>query len=154
MKKADLVNDDAQNLQYTREIRDLWQKHYRDVLAKDLETNPSTLEGQKWLNEMFGYRTNLDDEVDRLEKKVKKQEKKNKKAEESYDLGAPSFKGNNKYNVKVKDYTGNKMSSNKAINQAYADLEKQIPNFNNLPIDVQDNLWMAYVNDSGLCNWI
>lgn len=31
---VDLINDDRGNLEYTKEIRDMWQQHYRDVLAK------------------------------------------------------------------------------------------------------------------------
>ena len=72
-KKYDKVdlNDDRNNLEYTKEIRDSWQKAYRDVLAKDLKTDPATLEGQDWLNSVFGYNSNLDIEIEELEKKVK-----------------------------------------------------------------------------------
>lgn len=71
-KKYDSIdlNDDENNLAYSREVRDLWQKTYRDEVAKDLGADPNSLKGQKWLDEMFGYKSNMDKEVEELEKKV------------------------------------------------------------------------------------
>lgn len=77
-KDYDLSKDDRANLEYTRSIRDLWQKTYRDVLAEDLGTDPSTINGQKWLDEMFGYKSNLDTDIEDLEKKIKNEDKKKK----------------------------------------------------------------------------
>ena len=71
-KDYDFSKDDRANLEYTRSIRDMWQKTYRDVLAEDLGTDPSTINGQKWLDEMFGYKSNLDTDIEDLEKKIKK----------------------------------------------------------------------------------
>lgn len=148
-KKYDKVdlNDDANNLQYTKEVRDLYQKHYRDVLAKDIGTDSSTLSGQKWLEDVLGY-TAFDDEVNALEAKVKEKEKK-----ETSKISSSSSKSGSS-SMKVTDYSNKKMNQSQAINQAYSDLEKQIPNFNNLPLDKQDELFFNYINESGLYKWM
>lgn len=73
---VDLTTDDRANLEYTKEVLDSWQKNYRDVLAKDIGTDPSTLQGQKWLDEVYGYRSNMDTEIESLEKKINASEKK------------------------------------------------------------------------------
>ena len=131
--KVDL-NDDENNLAYSKEVRDMWQKTYRDVLAKDLGTDSSTLNGQKWLKNLFGYNSNLDDEIKDLEKKVKKQKQLVKE------------------NSHLK-YASKKMSSEQAIRQGYKDLEKMYPNFNDFSQDKQDKLWIDYMNKSGLYLW-
>lgn len=126
------------------------KKNYRDVLAKDLEVDPSTLEGQKWLKDLFGY-SGFDSEIADLEKKVEKSEK--EKSGTSIGSSKSSSKGSSS-SMKVQDYSNKKMNQQQAINQAYTDLEKQIPNFGSLPIDKQDELFFNYLNSSGLYKWV
>lgn len=118
-KKYDKVdlNDDRNNLEYTKEIRDMWQKHYRDVLAKDIGTDPSSIKGQKWLNDVFGY-SSFDEQVSDLEKKVTANNltnkvKKNTEKQETSD---------GKYRIKseIEDY-GEKQK--KELRSAYSDKE-------------------------------
>lgn len=157
-KYGDLSKDDAKNLQYTKELRDIWQNHFKDVLAKDIGTDRSSIEGQKWLKDVFGYDL-FDEDVKDLEKKVKAQEKKDQQ-KNSKDTAPISSKQNSKpgkvnMNPKpLKDYSGSKMSQKSAINTAYSDLEKIYPNFNDLPLDTQDMLFFNYLNSSGLENWV
>ena len=47
-----------------------------------------------------------------------------------------------------------KYTQEQAINKAYKDLEKKYPNFNSLPQDTQDLMWMNYMNDSGLYKYV
>lgn len=152
----DLGKDDWANLEYTRQVRDLWQKTYRDVLAEDLRTDSSTLDGQKWLEEMYGYKSNLDDAVEELEKKVKDKEKKNNSSvistSKSKDADVPY--ANNGIDPSTEKYGRTKMSESKAIKTAYADLEKIHKNFNDLPMDKQDELFIDYVNKTGLYRWM
>ncbi len=76
-KKYDNIDldDDNNNLNYSREVRDAWQKNYREVLAKDIGVDSSSLVGQKWLDGVLGYKTNIDDEIKELEKKINKKKK-------------------------------------------------------------------------------
>ena len=62
------------NLEYTKEVRDMYQSAYRDALAKDMGTDPSTLSGQKWLNDLMNYDA-FDSEIKELERKVKNKER-------------------------------------------------------------------------------
>ena len=146
----DLGTDDKANLEYTRQVRDLWQKTYRDVLAEDLGTNSSSLEGQKWLDDMFGYKSNLDTEIEQLEKKTKEKEKKEKRSSSTEKVRSSS---SSKETVGQK-YANTKMSQSKAIETAYADLEKMYPNFDDFSLDKQDKLFFDYLNTSGLDKWV
>ena len=132
--KVDL-NDDENNLAYTKEVRDMWQKTYRDVLAKDLGTDSSTLNGQKWLKNLFGYDNGLDNEIKDLEKKVANQKRLMK--ENSH-----------------KKYANTKMTSNQAMNQAYKDITKKYPDYNKYSQDKQDKIFIDYLNSSGLNLWV
>ena len=155
-KKYDKVdlNDDRNNLEYTKEIRDSWQKAYRDVLAKDLKTDPATLEGQDWLSSVFGYNSNLDIEIEELEKKVKASEKKEKK-ESKGNPGTSASSGSSSKSSSANEgkYANKKMSETQAIQQAYKDLEKMYPDFDKFPLDKQDQLFFDYMNESGLYKW-
>lgn len=149
----DLEADDKANLEYTRQVRDLWQKTYRDVLAEDLGTDSSSLEGQKWLDDMFGYKSNLDTEVKRLEKKLKGKEKQEKQAT-AVSKRVTSTSVSNKASSSGEKYANTKMTQAKAIKTAYADLEKKYPNFDDFSIDKQDKLFFDYINSSGLYRWM
>lgn len=159
----DFYKDDKANLEYTKEMMEKWKSTYREVLAKDLGTDPKSLEGQKWLDEMFAYKTNLDEEYSDLDKKVNKKSGGNEKpksetskrsASSSVKQSQPKSKNTINMNPKpLKDYSNTKMSQKKAINQAYDDLEKIYPNFSSLPLKQQDTLWMNYLNASGLYKW-
>lgn len=152
-KKYDKVSldDDEANLKYTKEVIDAWKKNYRDVLAKDLQTDPSLLEGQKWLDDMFGYKTSMDDEYEELKRKI------DDKKKSSSEVGSIN-KSKNTASISKESYTDKyaktKMTQKKAIDTAYADLEKLHPNFNKLPIEKQDELFFDYLNESGLYRWV
>jgi len=155
-KNFDLGEDDNANLEYTRQVRDLWKKTYRDVLAEDLGTDSSSLEGQKWLDEMFGYKSNLDVEVKNLEKKIKNKEKKRSSSNSSVAGTTKQSKASKSASTSSskEKYANTKMSQSKAIKTAYADLEKMYPNFGDFSLDKQDRLFLDYLNSSGLINWI
>lgn len=146
----DLGADDKANLEYTRQVRDLWQKTYRDVLAEDLGTDSSSLYGQKWLDDMFGYKSNLDTEIERLEKKMKGKEKKEKRSSSMEKVRSSS----SSKETGGQKYANTKMSQSKAIETAYADLEKMYPNFDDFSLDKQDKLFFDYLNTSGLDKWV
>lgn len=153
-KDYDFGKDDRANLEYTRSIRDMWQKTYRDVLAEDLGTDPSTVNGQKWLDEMFGYKSNLDTDIENLEKKIKNEDKKKRSAISTAD-NKSSDNTRTAASVKSKEkYANTKMSQSKAIKTAYADLEKMYPNFNDFSLDKKDELFFDYLNTSGLYKWV
>lgn len=59
------------HLGYTKDYRDAYQKVYRDVLAKDLGTDPSTLNGQKWLEGVLYY-DYFDEAIATIEADLKK----------------------------------------------------------------------------------
>lgn len=156
---VDLINDDRGNLEYTKEIRDMWQQHYRDVLAKDIGTDPSSLKGQKWLDDVIGYRTNFDKEIEDLERKIKgpEQEKKKEVTKEKAVRAEPAKQKEKKpadmHPKPLKDYSKTKMSAEDAFSQVYEDLEKIYPNFNNFSQKMQDSLFINYINDSNLYKW-
>lgn len=141
------LEDDETYLKYVKEIRESFQKSYRDVLARDIVTDPKTLEGQEWLKDMFGY-TSLDEGVSIAEERVNK-----KKASEpsitEIDIKDPDPK-----DPSFNKYANTKMSQAKAIETAYNDLEKLYPNFSDLSIDKQDELFFNYLNTSGLYKWV
>lgn len=57
-------------------------------------------------------------------------------------------------NTKSSNTKKPKYTQEQAIEKAYNDLEKKYPNFNDLSEDEQDELWINYVNDSGLYKYI
>lgn len=134
------LGDDNNNLNYSREVRDAWQKNYREVLAKDIGVDSSSLVGQKWLDDVLGYKTNIDDEIKELEKKINKK----KKSEQNTKISVSS----------KSSVSQSHMTSKQAIKKAYSDLEKKYPNFNDLPLDKQDKLFIDYINNSGLYKYI
>lgn len=155
-KDYNLGEDDNANLEYTRQVRDLWKKTYRDVLAEDLGTDSSSLEGQKWLDEMFGYKSDLDVQVKALEKKVKNKEKESSSSHSDTVVKTDTSKtSKSTSNSDSKEkYANTKMSQSKAIKTAYADLEKMYPNFDDFSLDKQDKLFFDYLNSSGLYKWM
>lgn len=154
-ENADL-EDDRTNLNYTREVREAWLKNYYDVLAEDIETDPLTLKGREWIDEMpYGHKLftdALDDEISALEKKVNDQDsdKKNKPSAKSATNVTSAKIKKESYNNK---YANTKMTEEQAIKTAYRDLEKMYPNFDDLPLEKQDQLFIDYMNESGLYRW-
>ena len=133
-KYQNIEANDENNLAYYKELREEWQKNYRNVLAKSLKTDPSTLTGQKWLGDLFGYKA-FDKEVENYEKKVANQKRLMK--ENSH-----------------KKYANTKMTSDQAMNQAYKDITKKYPDYNKYSQDKQDKLFNDYLNSSGLNLWV
>ena len=137
------------NLQYTKEVRDLYQQAYRDVLAKDMGTDPASLKGQKWLKGVLYYDA-FDSEIRKMEKKLEKSDSKRDKSsapvrKESASNTRSSAGASSKTESKPK-----KMSAEQAMTRAYNALEKQYPDFNKFSQDRQDQLLINYLNDSGL----
>lgn len=119
-KKYDNVdlNDDRNNLEYSKEVRDMWQKNYRDVLAKDLGTDPSSLSGQKWLDDVFGYKSGMDEEIEELETKVRRKEL----TENSRKSTQKTDNGNDMVNIKTSfEAYGEKQKHD--LKKAYSDSE-------------------------------
>ena len=54
-------------IEYVKEVNNAYKKRYRDVIAKDIGSDPSTLAGQKWLNDLLYY--NLYDDIIEYEEK-------------------------------------------------------------------------------------
>ena len=147
------------NLEYTKEVRDMYQSAYREALAKDMGTDPSTLVGQKWLEGLLNYDV-FDEDIKDTEKKISKKENKkseSKKQTASSAVATKESKSRNSINMNpkpLKDYSNTRMNQRAAISQAYADLEKIYPNFNGLSQRQQDALWLNYINESGLYKWV
>lgn len=156
-KKYDNVDldDDENNLAYTKEVRDTFQKHYRDVVAEDMGSDPASLKGQKWLDDMIGYRNNMDREIKDLEERVKN--KKKAEAESAKDRSSKTSKQEkvNEDASATEKYANKKMSQKEAWDTLNEDLEKKYgPDFWNLPYDKQDKLMIEYANSSGLYRWM
>jgi len=152
-EKVDL-NQDINNLEYTKEVVDAYKKNFVETLAKDMKTDPKTIVGKEWLNEMVFYNTSADDDVKELEKKVKKQKEKENKKNKQNDSKTSPNNDPDYIDPRSEKYGTKKMSSKKAISTAYSDLEKQYPNFNDLPLSKQDELFWNYINSSGLYRWM
>ena len=119
-------------------------------------TDASTLEGASWLKDVFGYNSNFDKEVEELERKVNGKKPKENRGKEPVSRNVTSRAKDTPSNMDPKplrDYSKTKMSSQKALAQAYADLEKIYPNFNKFTQDTQDSLFFNYLNSSGLYEW-
>lgn len=127
--------------------------------GKDIGTDPSSLKGQKWLDDVIGYRTNFDKEIEDLERKIKgpEQEKKKEATKEKAVRAEPAKQKEKKpadmHPKPLKDYSKTKMSAEDAFSQVYEDLEKIYPNFNNFSQKMQDSLFINYINDSNLYKW-
>lgn len=149
--KWDAKPDTEENYRaYCKEICDVYQKGYQDVLVKNLGNFPS--DNKKDVHEFLkqyglGYSAweNPDDII--TDDQREKWDADKKKAE------SKTVKIN--MNPKpLKDYSNTKMSSNKAMAKAYGDLEKIYPNFDSLSTEQQDTLWINYMNESGLYKWM
>ena len=151
---VDLDNDEN-NLAYTKEVRDTFQKHYRDVVAEDMGSDPASLKGQKWLDDMIGYRNNMDREIEELEEKVNA-----KKKAEAAKTKEKTSKSSKTEKVDEEDtsnekYANKKMSQEEAWNTLNEDLEKIYgPEFWNWSYKKQDKLMIDYANSSGLYRWM
>lgn len=147
--KVDL-DDDSENLRYTQDIRDAWVKNYYDVLAEDIESDPDTLKGQKWIDEMkFSHKLvtdQLDAEIESIKQQIKDKAESEKRMK--------SYKERWKSNNVTEKYANKKMEASEAFERAYDDLEKLHSNFYDLPQDLQDELFWEYLNESGLYRWV
>lgn len=149
------LDDDENNLTYTKEVRDTFQKHYRDVVAEDMGSDPASIKGQKWLDDMIGYRNNMDREIEELAAKVNA-----KKKAESANNKEKTSKSSKTEKVDEEDtltekYANKKMSQEDAWTTLNEDLEKIYGHeFWNWPYKKQDKLMIDYANSSGLYRWM